>query len=348
MIELAEAGILALIELLIFYILGFNLPMNAEDGKTSIAENICSGFLIYTAVFEGTAVYTTWLELPLTTFFYIWAAILSGMVIFTFIFQIRRWGHRVRVFFSHLRLHPLFLLALLAFAFLCVTAVIGAGTDDLHTSAKMATDLYNDSMGGFDAITGEKLTSMTSVDLLLRWQLAGEFFCKLTGLGPAIVTQMTGTIVTVALFSMICYRIGWNLLGQKSGNASLFLLAVSAAVFFFASPASKYADFFKDAYSGRTIFAFVIIPAMILISIMIAENEHWRHLFLLVLCAGVSAVCVFDAGWFLMPVVIPACIIPACIAGKRWKGFLYMIVCELLPAAAVCFCWMIPSIPFTS
>lgn len=348
MVELAEAGVLALIELLIFYILGFNLPMNAEDKKTSIAENVCGGFLIYSAVFEGTAVYTTWLELSLTMFFYIWGTILAGMIIFTFAFHIRKWGHRIGAFFRNLKIRPLFLLALLAFAFLAVTAVIGAGTDGLHTAAGMSTDLYNDSLGEFDAITGEKLTAMSSVDLLLRWRLEGEFFCKLTGLTPAIVTKVTETLVCVSLFSMICYRIGWHLFGEKSGRASLFLAAVSVSVFFFASADSKYGGFFGAAYSGRVMFVFVILPALILLSIMIAKNEHWKHLFLLVFCAGVSAVSMSDAGWFVMPAAILACLLPAILAGRRWKGFLFLIVCEILPAAAAAFCLLVPSIPFTS
>lgn len=348
MIELMEAGFLAFFELLIFYILGFNLPMNAEEGKTSIAENICSGFLIYTAVFEGAAAYTTWLELSLTMFFYIWSAILSGMVIFTFVFQIRRWGRRIGSFFHHVKFHPLFLLALLSFVFLAVTAVIGAGTDALHTTAGMATDLYYDSLGGYDAITGEKLTAMTSVDLLLRWRVCGEYICALTGLNSVLVTHVTETIVTVALFCMISYRIGWHLFGEKSGTASLFLTVTSLAVFFFASPDSKYAAFFQSAYSGKVMFAFIIIPSMILVSLQIAGNEHWRHLFILVFCAGAAAVCLSDAAWYLMPVVIAASVLPACIAGKKWKGILFTVVCELIPAAAALFCWMISSIPFTS
>lgn len=348
MIDIAEAIILALSELLMFYILGFNLPMNAKEGKTSIAENVCSGFLIYTAVFEGTAVYTTWLELSLTMFFYIWALILSGMIIFSFVFHVKSWGHRIRSFFRGLKFRPLFVLALLAFLFLAATAVIGADTDSLHTTAKMSTDLYHDSLGAYDSMTGEKLTSMTSVDLLLRWRLSGEFFSKLTGLSPAVITGITGSIVTVALFSMICYRIGWHLFGENAGTAALFLVILALSVFFFASPNSKYGSFFTAAYSGETMFGFIVIPAMILLSILIVQNERWQHLFILVFCAGISAVCLSESGWYLMPVIIPACMIPACIAGKRWKGFFFMIVSELLPAAAALFCWMIGSIPFTS
>lgn len=348
MIEIAEATMLALTELLIFYILGFNLPMNAKDGKTSIAENICSGFLIYTAVFEGTAVYVTWLELSLTMFFYIWALILSGMIIFSFLFHIRPWGHRIRNFFRNLKIRPLFLLALLSFAFLAVTAVIGAGTDPLHTSAGMATDLYQDSLGAYDSISGEKLTSMSAIDLLLRWRLSGEFFCKLTGLKPALVNTVSGTIVTVALFCMICYRIGWHLFSERSGVASVFLLVCSAVIFFFASPASQYAGFFKSAYSGRVMFSFVVVPSLLLIALMVYENENWKHLFLLVFFASIAAVCLSDSAWYLMPILIGAFLLPACIAGKKWKGILFTIVCELLPAAVVLFCRMIPSIPFTS
>lgn len=348
MTEMIAAAGIGAVELLIFYVLGFYLPFDKTPGHTSIAENLCGGFLILGAFFEVTAVVCTWLEVRMTTFCYIWGGILSALVAGALVLHLPSWLERIRYWFKNLKVKPYFVLLLLGVGGLTGLAVLFFDAKGSPAGARMATDLFTDSLGKYDLLSGAERTSIPIPELLNRGPVYGAFLSMLTGLRPAAIQQVTDSLVVAVLFSMILYRIGFYLLDQKVGRAVLFALCALAAVFFTASAERGAGLFFADASSPLAVLGLIFLPALMLISLCLMKGGADRSLYLAAFFLGLAGLGMGGEYWWVLPAALPAFLLPASLAGKRWRGIFVSILCDLVPAAAVAVTVLVPALPFTS
>lgn len=343
-----EACLLAFAELLVFYILGLYLPFYPGGGKTSAADTILAGFLIYVSVHECLAVVFTLLEMPLMYFFYAEGILLAFGVASSVIFNIRAFGRRVKWSVQHHPFKPWLLFVLIAFAALGFLAILNAGDDTFHTSAMMTTELYHDAAGKYDILTGKALTAMTPTSLLVRWPMGGEFLSMLTGLEPAILLKYTGSIVTAALSTLAVYRIGRQLFEEHPWKAGLFTILTAVLLVMLSGVWTRGGIFFQEAYSGTSVLIFVLIPIFILLGLMLSREEHWHRLYFAAFLGGIAGVGLSPYSWFVVPTSILGILLPASIAGRKWRGIVFTILADLIPAAMFLLVFFVPSLPITS
>lgn len=345
---LIEACLLAFGELLVFYILGLYLPFYPGGGKTSAADTILAGFLIYASVHECLAVVFTLLEMPLMYFFYAEGILLALGVTSSVIFNIRAFGRRVKWSVRNHPFKPWLFFVFLAFALLGFLAILNAGDDTFHTSAVMTTELYHDAAGKYDILTGKALTAMTPTSLLVRWPMGGEFLSMLTGLQPAVLLQYTGSTVTAALSTLAVYRIGRQLFEEKPWKSGLFTLLTAVLLATFSGVRTRGGIFFKEAYSGTGILIFVLVPILILLGLMLRREENWQRLYFAAFLGGIAGNGLSPYSWFVVPAAILCILLPASIIGRKWRGIGLTILADLIPAAMFLFVFFVPSLPITS
>ncbi len=342
---MVEGVILAVVQLLIFYDLGFLLPVTKTDGKTSIAETTLSGFLLYTTVLELVALFATWLCIPQHIFFYIWGVVLSFCIVASLVWNASAWGHRFHFFLRHMEFQPMLFVVCGAVIGECIIAASRTGQMS-GVIAQMATDLEMDAMSLYAPSTGEIVTSISTAELLSRWQLGGEFFSALLGMHPSVYAHVTGSIVTVVLSAMVVYRIGIRLFDGHVMSAYLASLVTVLANVFFTTDYTASGLLLNSGFSKDALLANVILPVFFLLAAAIYEQEDWRHLFWLVFCAGVSGFCVSEYAFFLMPAACLVCILPAVVFSRKWVGMFWTLLLTLVMTSGALFVYFIPIVPF--
>lgn len=334
-------------ELLAFYIVGLLIPFSRADGETSIAETVCSGFLVVSGVFEILAFVMTWLETSLVTFFYAFSIALGLIVALSAVFRIREWGRRVKWFFHHLHFKPLFLLAFCTVIILAWIALLKSGSDSTHSIAIMTTDLAHNSMGVYDPLTNARRTAFEPQVLLFRWPLMCAYLSFLLGLSPHLVARTTQTVLTVILSGFIYYRLGCRLFDRNTNKASLFLVMVSMTECFFATEFSAAGVLFTSAFSGDAVLANILIPAVFLLGASYADGEKEPPSIWLAFFLGAAGCGMTGAGAFFILTALAVVLIPCLLAGKRWKKIPGFILSLVLPWLAAVFCLMCAGIPVT-
>ncbi len=345
---IVEAVVLAAIQLLIFYDLGYILPITTEKGKESAAETTLCGFVLYTALFEVTALIATWLTVPQNIFFYIWGCILSVCIVASLIWNAGKMVRRAGWCISHahigageILLIPAVILVLAECAF---AALQTSGSGGII--AQMAVDLQTNSMGLYSAATGDAVTSISTASLLARWCANGEFYSLLTGLHPATYAHYTAVPVTVILSAMAVYRVGYRLFDEKKICAVLMLLIVMFADFFFTTDFTASGVLLQTGFSGDAVLAGVLIPFIMLLAVSVYEQENWKHLFIILLLAGISGFCVSEYAYLLIPAACGASLLPAVVLGKKWSGIMMAVSVTGLFLVGAAFVVLIPVIPF--
>ncbi len=340
-----EAVLLAAISLLIFYDLGFLVPVTKEDGKTSVCETILSGFLVYIFAFEVIALFATWMSVPQNIYFYIWGCVLSVLIVFSLVWNIGKWWHRVNIWIKNLSFHPLLIGAVLGVIGECAYA-ISRRSGSQGIVAQMATDLSTNTLSVYSPATGDAVTTISTASLLSRIQLNGEFYSSLLGIHPGTYAHVTGSIITVILSSMIVYRIGVRLLDGNRLYASLMLLIVILANVFFTSQYTASFLLLESGFSKDAMLANIILPLYLLLALMIYEEKHWRHLFLLVVFVGIAGFCISEYAFYMIPVMTLAAFLPVTVAGKKWIGILWTVLIFVMMSGISLFVYLIPNIPF--
>lgn len=343
-----EACVLAAVELLIFYILGLCLPLHPGGGKTSAADTILAGFVIYAAVHECLAVGFTLLEVPLMYFFYTEGVVLAFGVASSVIFNAVSFGRRVKWSVTNHPFKPWLLFVFMAFAALAFLAVLNTGDDTFHTSAVMSTELYHDAAAKYDILTGKALNAMTPTSLLVRWPMNWEFWSMLTGISSAELLHYTGNLLTAALSTLAVYRIGRQLFTEKPWKSGLFTLLAAVLLVAFSGNETRGGIFFREAYSGSSVLLFVLIPFFILLGLMLRRKENWRRLYFAAFLGGLAGIGLSPYSWFVVPTAILAILLPASIIGRKWRGIFSTILADLIPAAMFLLVYFVPSLPVTS
>lgn len=325
---LAAAG-----ELLLCFLTGGLLPLSAPGEKKSLAETICSGFLLVQAA-AGTvgliAVRAGW---TLTACCYVLSAVLTVMISLSVLLNfssIYRGTSSISGGF-HRRVSVI-TAVVFGIGYIVLVLITPSPGDPGQVIAQMASDLYWNSAGHMVPGSGAYLAEVPARAATARYFALDELVCTLTGLHPMIQMRLVRTGLLGLLACLVMYRIFYRVFaGEYRKAAAAFILAVIVCISF-QTPFTPQGILVFSGWTGYASLAVFYIPVSILMAQSLYDRSDNVRLYILYVVAGLGSVSLSGSAIVLWPVCASVFLAGAALVSKKFK-ILFAIPCaSLMPA----------------
>ena len=333
-------------ELLIFDLLGALLPVSWNVSRRSTAEQVCAGFLIYTGLLEVLGFTATLTEMPLTTFCYIWAAVLCLLSSFSLMFRSKRFFEGISYGIRKIGFPPATMIAVFfGVLFLILVIILPSAADPGLVIGQMTQDLFHNSISLYEPGSGSKIVAILPEDLLRRYYLSDLFWCKIGGIHPMIMMRLIRSALIAIVSSMAAYRIFMRLFDENRALAGGALTAFLVLSVFFQRAATPSGLVLMAGWTGNAAFASCLIPTVLLLLLALYEEPENIRLHILLFFAGLSAISFSPQAVFIFPLFLAAGIIPIAVRAKDLLYIFRIILWIVVPVTALVLCLILPVIP---
>ena len=323
-----RTGLAAAVELLVLFVIGGLLQPAADDGETSVCETILSGFVTMLAALEAAALPSTAAGITLSAFFMIWAASLSLLIAASCVLHYRGFFRATAWHARNFRFTPA--------TMLMVTS---------HVISQTATDLYTDTIGRTDGLTGAALETMPVTVLITRYHLADAFCARLFGIPVLTQMKLVRQGLTVILSLMAGYRIFFRLLGRSKRRAGWATLFMTSVLLLTATGETAQAVLLHTGWTGNAALTGIVFPYLILLMLSLTDHPESFRAKCLLFLTGVAAVSLSETAIYLTPAAILVTFLPAILIRKRWSLLPHMLLSLIVPSVCVLIGLIGPAFP---
>lgn len=341
-----RTGLAAAVELLVLFVIGGLLQPAADDGETSVCETILSGFVTMLAELEAAALPSTAAGITLSAFFMIWAASLSLLIAASCVLHYRGFFRATAWHARNFQFTPATMMMVIGAASLAAFSVLTAGdADTSHVISQTATDLYTDTIGRTDGLTGAALETMPVTVLITRYHLADAFCARLFGIPVLTQMKLVRQGLTVILSLMAGYRIFFRLLGRSKRRAGWATLFMTSVLLLTATGETAQAVLLRTGWTGNAALTGIVFPYLILLMLSLTDHPESFRAKCLLFLTGVAAVSLSETAIYLTPAAILVTFLPAILIRKRWSLLPHMLLSLIVPSVCVLIGLIGPAFP---
>lgn len=331
-----RTGLAAAVELLVLFVIGGLLQPAADDGETSVCETILSGFVTMLAELEAAALPSTAAGITLSAFFMIWAASLSLLIAASCVLHYRGFFRATAWHARNFQFTPATMMMVIGATSLAAFSVLTAGdADTSHVISQTATDLYTDTIGRTDGLTGAALETMPVTVLITRYHLADAFCARLFGIPVLTQMKLVRQGLTVILSLMAGYRIFFRLLGRSKRRAGWATLFMTSVLLLTATGETAQAVLLRTGWTGNAALTGIVFPYLILLMLSLTDHPESFRAKCLLFLTGVAAVSLSETAIYLTPAAILVTFLPAILIRKRWSLLPHMLLSLIVPSVCV-------------
>ena len=299
--------------ILIFFILGSMITGRFKERRFSGTLSVITGFFLYYILFDTVCIPITLLYRPLHLLAYIWAGILTVLIIISLILNLRKW----RGFFAEtavfIKAHPAFVIFLGALM-LTVSGVIiycyQFTLDAAYYVGIASTSLFTDSIKIYDPYTGMWQDHFEMRYFFNNYAVNDAVMCYFTGLHPLVWTKTVMEAVVIILSFTVLYRLGRALFKEDLLRTGLFVFFSVFLCFFYSTIYTSSEFFITRTYEGKTILGSVVIPLILLVYIKLLEDHRDVFSWLLLLLISLGSIVLSNTSGMLFPAVLFVFMLP--------------------------------------
>ena len=276
----------------------------------------------------------------------IWAASLSLLIAASCVLHYRGFFRATAWHARNFRFTPATMLMVIGAASLAAFSVLTAGdADTSHVISQTATDLYTDTIGRTDGLTGAALETMPVTVLITRYHLADAFCARLFGIPVLTQMKLVRQGLTVILSLMAGYRIFFRLLGRSKRRAGWATLFMTSVLLLTATGETAQAVLLHTGWTGNAALTGIVFPYLILLMLSLTDHPESFRAKCLLFLTGVAAVSLSETAIYLTPAAILVTFLPAILIRKRWSLLPHMLLSLIVPSVCVLIGLIGPAFP---
>lgn len=177
-------------------------------------------------------------------------------------------------------------------------------------------------------------------DMLSPWAMLVAFWCKLSGIAPAVFAHKYLPFYLLLLCYAVYALIGMQLFRDDREKTSIFLLFAGALhLFGYFSTHTVQAVMLLRIWQGKALVGAMLIPAMYYLMYEIMEHAEEKVWYVLAAVCATAAALASGSGITLMPVLIGAVGGAQLIHTRKFK-YAAAVWCTAIPSVIYLLCYM--------
>lgn len=279
------------------YVLGMLYTSLAEKKQTNILINVVYGYVELWALFQLFVIPGIYLKMKLTSFTYLYTAIVALLLVVSAILNYKRVIGAIKDNFQSLPKSHWLLWVVSIFLALQIIYTLNCNLGDLDDAFYVATAetaVATDTLMEVNPYTGELYTGIPSRYVLSPFPLFVAVLSKIIGVKPVTMAHTFLPMCLIALAYVIYSMIGCSLFKEKLSRA-VFLLLINVALLF--SGYSLYTQgvfLYTRIWQGKAVLAALLLPLLFWWGIRIYDDsvsrgEWWMILLTMLSCCFVSS-----------------------------------------------------------
>lgn len=216
-----------------------------------------------------------------------------------------------------------------------VNQATGALWDESYYIGEVTTNIYNDSLVGYDAYTGEPTDEISEEYFLEMTETHSGVACHIFGVHPLIEIKTVRATAFLIVFYLLVIAIG-QLLFKTPLQSELFFFFFVVLDLFSYNTHTRAQIMLYRAFEGKAVMANTILFVIFWIFLVILKDTQKKDGWILAFVMIAASFGLNMTSILLVPVMFSALIVPMILVKKEWKLIPRYIICLLpwIPEAA--------------
>lgn len=215
--------------------------------------------------------------------------------------------------------------------------------DDSRFVVEQLLAVEQNNMYNEHTVTGKLIywnVGETRKDMISPWAMQVAFWCKLSGIAPAILSHKYLPFFLILLCYAVYALIGMHFFGKDREKLGIFLIFAGALnLFGYFSTHTTQAVMLLRIWQGKALVGAMLLPAMCYLMFEIMSREKKKMWYFLAAVCAMAAALASGSGITVMPLLIGAFGAAEFIHTRKIKQA-FLIWCTAIPSVVYLLCYL--------